>query len=161
MATEAPQSTPSPVALRVLIVDDHADSARALARLFRSEGHVVITAHTVNGAIALVTGQRPIDVLVSDIGLPDGDGCELLRRLRAFYGGRAVPAVALTGRGDEGWVEDCRRSGYGEFLMKPVTFGQVLDAVKAVRASVLRSPPAAAAAEELPPGALSSGPPAQ
>jgi CheY-like chemotaxis protein len=134
MANDAPQSTPPlPGPLRVLIVDDHMDSARALGRLFRSEGHFVITAHTVTGAIALVTGQQPVDVLVSDIGLPDGDGCELLRRLRAFYHERPLPAVALTGRGDEGWVEDCRRSGYGEFLMKPVTFEQVLAAVNAVR----------------------------
>jgi CheY-like chemotaxis protein len=161
MATEAPQSTPPRGPLRVLIVDDHADSARALARLFRSEGHVVITAHTMNGAMALVTGQQPIDVLVSDIGLPDGDGCELLRRLRGFYGSRAVPAVALTGRGDEGWVDDCRRSGYGQFLMKPVTFEQVSAAVRAVRASVLQPAVAPAEDEELPPGALSSGRPAQ
>jgi CheY-like chemotaxis protein len=136
MATDAPQSTQPPqVPLRVLVVDDHADSARALTRLFRSEGHDVVTAHSVGAAIELATGQPPVDVLVSDIGLPDGDGCELLRRLREFYGARPLPAVALTGRGDEGWIEDCRRSGYGRFLMKPVKFAEVLDAVKAVWAA--------------------------
>jgi CheY-like chemotaxis protein len=131
-------STPPPTPLRILIVDDHVDSTRALDRLFRSEGHVVVAAHTLTGAMALVVGQHPIDVLVSDIALPDGDGCELLRRLRAFYGGRDVAAVALTGRGEESWVEDCRAAGYRRFLVKPVMFQQILDAVREVKAEAVR-----------------------
>jgi CheY-like chemotaxis protein len=121
--------------LRILIVDDHLDSARSLTRLLRQDGHLVITAHTMTGAMTLVVGQQPVDVVVSDIGLPDGDGCELLRRLRAFYGGRDVPAVAMSGLGDEAWVEDCRRAGYRSFLMKPVTFEQVLSAIRATQAA--------------------------
>ena len=70
-------------------------------------------------------------LLISDIGLPDGDGCEVLRRLRAFYGGRPVGAVALSGMGDGPLIEACKRAGYGEFLVKPVTFDQVLAAVRA------------------------------
>jgi CheY-like chemotaxis protein len=125
-----------PTALRILIVDDHVDSARSLTRLLRHEGHLVITAHTMTGAMTLVVGQQPVDVVLSDIGLPDGDGCELLRRLRSFYGGRDLPAVALTGLGDEALIDECREAGYRGFLMKPVIFEQVLGAIRGARADI-------------------------
>ena len=131
--------------LRLLIVDDHADSARALSRLFRHDGHAVITAHTIAGALALVVGQQPVDVLLSDIGLPDGDGCELLRRLRAFYGGRDVPAVALSGLGDEQTLHRCREAGFRQFLLKPLTFEQVRDEVLALAGGRACQPPLASA----------------
>ena len=131
MSATAPQPTP----LRLLIVDDHVDSARALGRLLRHEGHTVITAHTVTGALTLITGQQPVDVLISDISLPDGDGCELLRRLRAFYGERPVAALAVSGLGDEASIERCRQVGYQRFLVKPVTFAEVADAVRTLGAA--------------------------
>jgi CheY-like chemotaxis protein len=127
--------------LRLLIVDDHADSARALSRLFRHDGHAVITAHTMAGALALVVGQQPVDVLLSDIGLPDGDGCELLRRVRAFYGGRDVPAIALSGLGDEETLQRCREAGFRQFLLKPLTFEHVRDEVLSLVGLGRRQPP--------------------
>ena len=120
----------APTPLRILVVDDHEDSARALARLLRHEGHVVTTAHSITGAMALVVGQRAVDLLLGDIDLPDGNGCDLLRRLRAFYGGRDVTAVALTGHGEETWIEECRQAGYRHFLLKPVRFEEVLTVVR-------------------------------
>jgi CheY-like chemotaxis protein len=138
--TESAPQTP----LRLLIVEDHADSARALARLFRHEGHTVVTAHTMSGALALVAGQQPVDVLLSDIGLPDGDGCELLRRLRAFYGGRDVPALALSGLGDDDTLKRCRDAGFRKFLLKPLTFDQVRDEVLALVAPRAVATPAPA-----------------
>src|SRR5687767_8937407 len=139
MTVSAPQPS-----LRLLIVDDHQDSARALSRLLRHEGHFVVTAHTMTGALSLLVGQRPIDVLVSDIALPDGDGCELLGRIRSFYGGRDLPAVALSGIGDDTILQRCRAAGYRQFLGKPVTFEKVLVAIHAVHAAGLAPAPAAA-----------------
>jgi CheY-like chemotaxis protein len=120
---------PPPHGMRILVVDDHEDTAHALTRLLRGEGHYVTTAHTVAGAMALVARQRPVEMIVSDIGLPDGDGCDLLRRLREFYGGRDIPAIALTG-GEDGLLEMCRLAGYREFLLKPFRFDQVLQALR-------------------------------
>jgi CheY-like chemotaxis protein len=118
--------------LRVLLVDDHHESLRSLARLLRHEGHTVITAHSVAGALALVSGQQPVDLLISDVGLPDGDGCKLLARLRQSYGGKEIPAIALSGHGDAHWIDECRRAGYRTFLLKPVKFDQVLSATAAL-----------------------------
>ena len=138
-SAESPPLAPTP--LRILVVDDHEDSARALARLLRHDGHVVTTAHSITGAMALVVGQRPVDLLLSDIDLPDGNGCQLLDRLRAFYGGRDVAAVALTGHGEEAWIEQCRRAGYRHFLLKPVRFEEVLAVVRTTGSAGSLVPP--------------------
>jgi CheY-like chemotaxis protein len=118
--------------LCILVVDDHTDSANSLARLFGREGYVALTSGSAAEALACAAGLR-VDVLVSDIALPDIDGCELLRRLRDLYG-RDVPAVAITGLGEAHHIEECRRAGYSQSLLKPVLFPQVIEAVKAALA---------------------------
>ena len=117
-----------PRALRILLVDDHEASARALARLLRHQGYLVTTAYTFAGALALAAPST-LDLLICDVDLPDGDGCELLRRLRAFFGGRDIAAIAVTGH--EGWAEECRRAGYARLLSKPLRLDDVLEAVRA------------------------------
>ena len=126
-ATQSRRPAPPP---RVLVVDDHLESCSALARLLRVEGYEVATAETGREALA-TAATTPVDLLVSDVGLPDIDGCELLRRLRDMYR-RDVPAVALTGHGEEHYVDECRRAGYGEFLLKPILFRELLDAIRSV-----------------------------
>src|SRR5215213_4645209 len=122
------QAPPAPV--RILLVDDHEASARALARLLRHNGYVVTTAYTFAGALALAAPGR-IDLLVCDVELPDGNGCELLRRLRAFFDGRHLPAIAMTGHQDRD--EECARAGYGKLLRKPLSLDDVLEAVRAIQ----------------------------
>ena len=112
----------------VLVVDDHADSVRALALLLRHAGHSVATAFTFAGAVEAAAGMPAIDVLVSDMGLPDGDGCELLRLLRRRPGGGPRCAVMLTGRDDE-LRQQSERAGYGLFMVKPVVVEQLLAAI--------------------------------
>lgn len=118
-----------PQALRILLVDDHEASARALARLLRHQGYLVTTAYTFAGALALAA-PTSVDVLICDVDLPDGNGCDLLRRLRTFFGGRTIPAIAVTGH--EGLIEESRRAGYGRFLYKPLRLDDVLEAVRAI-----------------------------
>jgi len=131
-ATDSRRPAPPP---RVLVVDDQVESRSALARLLQAEGYEVVTAETGLEALT-AAAAAPVDALVSDIGLPDIDGCELLRRLREMYSGD-VPAVALTGYGEEHYVEECRRAGYRQFLLKPILFRELLDAVRSVHRSAM------------------------
>jgi len=119
--------------LRILVVDDHEGSARALSRLLSREGHDVVTAGSAADALTAARWGRPVDLLLSDIGLPEVDGCELLRRLRSMYR-RDVPAIAVSGNGEQSDVETCRRAGYAQLLLKPIEFAELLAGVRAVEA---------------------------
>jgi signal transduction histidine kinase/CheY-like chemotaxis protein len=114
--------------LRILLVEDHADTAEAMADLLRLLGHDVTVAGDV--ASALATGEAAasgggLDLLISDLGLPDGSGLEVMRALSRFR----VPGIALSGYGME---EDVRRSheaGFGRHLTKPVGMPQLRAAI--------------------------------
>jgi CheY-like chemotaxis protein len=112
---------------RVLLVEDHADTARVLARLLRGNGHKVSAAHTVAEALAAARSQ-PFDVLVSDLGLPDGTGIDLIREIRRQYG--SMPAVALTGFGMDDDVTRTREAGFDSHLTKPVNFARLEQAIQ-------------------------------
>jgi len=103
---------------RILLVEDHQDTARVLARLLRGVGHDVSTAHSVADAISAVRGKQ-FDVVVSDIGLPDGTGIDLIRELRQRHG-QTLAAIALTGFGMEEDVARTKQAGFDEHLSKPV-----------------------------------------
>jgi two-component system CheB/CheR fusion protein len=83
-------------------------------------------------------GMPTIDLLVGDVGLPDGNGCDLLRLLNDRVGGGPAHAISLTGHGEEQWEGECRRAGYSYFLLKPVKFPELAAVVRAL-------PPAEAA----------------
>jgi PAS domain S-box-containing protein len=111
--------------LRLLVVEDHADTALLLKRLLEASGHVVEIAGTV--AEALKAAEREsFDVLVSDLGLPDGTGCELMRQMRERH---PLKGIAMSGFGTE---EDVRRSleaGFSEHLVKPVDISSLEQAI--------------------------------
>ena len=111
--------------LDILLVEDHDDTSRVLSRLLERLGHRVRRADSV--ASALVAAQTPFDLLLSDIGLPDGTGHELIRELRLKYD-LHVPAVALTGFGMEEDIAKSRDAGFTDHLTKPINF-QRLQAV--------------------------------
>lgn len=122
-------ATPARVAsLRVLLVEDHQATVEVLARLLQRAGHAVTTAMSVAHALEAAKGNT-FDVVISDLGLPDGTGFELVRTLRAD---RPIPAIALSGYGMD---EDIRRSheaGFSTHLTKPVDFGQLEQALREV-----------------------------
>jgi CheY-like chemotaxis protein len=104
---------------RVLVVDDHRDAARILGLLLDTLGHEVRTAHTGKQAVEQASAFDP-EVVLLDITLPDGDGYQVARQLRALPRGAEVKLVALTGHGHE---DDRRRSfeaGFDHHLVKPV-----------------------------------------
>ncbi len=87
--------------LRILVVDDHADTLDVLRRLLTWDGHHVITAQSYRSALdAAKTTQ--FDVLVSDVGLPDGSGWNLLQSLKTIR--PELPAIALSGQKSMWWA---------------------------------------------------------
>ena len=108
-------TSPQAAVRRILLVDDNLDTLRVIARLRRLNGHQVVTAESVSTAIA--AAAEPFDLLITDIGLPDGTGWELMRELRRRG---PVRAIALSGFSMD---EDIRRSrdvGFIEHLCKPI-----------------------------------------
>jgi PAS domain S-box-containing protein len=112
----SPTRSKPPKPLRVLLVEDHRDTRRMSSRLLTHFGHQVLTADNVRSALDIVRSGE-IDVLVCDIGLPDGSGYDVISQTRRT---RPIKAVALTGFGTD---EDLRRSkeaGFDFHLVKPV-----------------------------------------
>jgi DNA-binding response OmpR family regulator len=126
-----PHQTPRDVAPRpprVLLVEDHADSAELLRMLLRRHGFEVTVAGSVSAALAAVAGfTEPVDVLVSDMNLPDGSGNDLLRRLRTQG---SLRAIALSGLDRDADVESAREAGFDEYLGKPVSIERLVDALR-------------------------------
>jgi signal transduction histidine kinase/ActR/RegA family two-component response regulator len=112
--------------LNVLLVEDHEPTLRAMERLLRQIGHRVTSARSV--ATATVTGANDgYDVLISDLGLPDGSGLDIIRQLRDRYAGRAI---ALTGYGMESDVTASREAGFTEHLTKPIDAAALAAAIE-------------------------------
>jgi PAS domain S-box-containing protein len=109
--------------LRVLLVEDNPDSREAVSRLLRGEGFATETACDLRSAIELAS-SGDFDVLVSDIGLPDGSGLDLMRTLRD-RGRRSIAGIAISGYGH---AEDIRLSleaGFAAHLVKPLTIREL------------------------------------
>ena len=109
---------------RVLVVDDNADAADMLAILLTAHGHVVRTAYDGRGALAEVAAFAP-DAILLDLGLPDVNGVEVCRTVRAEPGGEELLVVAVSGWGQE---EDKRRTaeaGFDAHLTKPARIEEV------------------------------------
>ena len=124
----APAATGGSRPLRLLVVEDHADTARVLTRHLSRAGFAVITAGDVASATA--TAERePFDLLISDLGLPDGSGCEIMRHIRAH---RPVPGIAMSGFGMEEDIQRSREAGFAEHLVKPIEVPQLLAAIRRV-----------------------------
>ncbi|HEV2841489.1 MAG TPA: response regulator [Chthoniobacterales bacterium] len=110
--------------MRVLLVEDHEDTNRSLTHLLRRRGYHVEAARSVQSALEIAATEK-FDVLVSDIGLPDGSGIDLMQQLTIDH---PIFGIALTGFGME---EDVRRShevGFHHHLIKPVDLNR-LDAL--------------------------------
>jgi PAS domain S-box-containing protein len=105
----------------ILLVEDHADTARVLQRILENAGYVVRPADSVAEA-RRVAEQRKVDLVISDLGLPDGNGLELMQHLSQSYGLRGI---ALSGFGTEEDVTASRAAGFAEHLTKPVDWSQL------------------------------------
>jgi two-component system CheB/CheR fusion protein len=101
--------------LRVFIVENHDDTRLLLCLLLEQLGHTAFAASTMREALRAIPPSH-CDVLISDIGLPDGDGWELMRRLE---GQRPAYAIAMSGRGLAGDFARSQAAGFRHHLVKP------------------------------------------
>jgi CheY-like chemotaxis protein len=141
--TQTNEPTPDPEALprdrnrkppggnpRILLVEDHVDTSFAMQRLLRHAGYQVTAAESVASAIqACDVASEPFAAVISDIGLPDGSGLDLMRQLRARYPG--IPGVALSGFGMEDDLRRSREAGFTSHLTKPVNIDLLHATLKA------------------------------
>jgi CheY-like chemotaxis protein len=118
---------------RVLLVEDHPATAQVTARLLRGYGHEVEVAASVASAVSAYERQ-PFDLVISDLGLPDGTGHELLPRLMAR---RPVKAIALSGYGMDSDVRKSSSAGFMEHLTNPINPAQLQEAIERVFAKVV------------------------
>src|SRR5258706_6364078 len=102
--------------LRILLVEDHPDTQQVMSRLLRSCQHEVKSASSVASALALAS-QHPFDLVISDLGLPDGSGSAMMEQLRNQYN---IPGIAVSGHGAHDFQAG-ERSGFAGHLLKPVT----------------------------------------
>jgi DNA-binding response OmpR family regulator len=115
--------------LSILLVEDHADTLRLLSLLLRRDGHSVDAAPSLRDALRLADGRRH-DLVIADIGLPDGTGLDLIRELRMVYD---VPAIALTGYGEDHYANLCAAAGFTTRMVKPITYERLAQTIAALR----------------------------
>jgi PAS domain S-box-containing protein len=106
---------------RLLVVEDHQPTLVVLTRLLRAQGHDVMTASTVKDALTLAANHT-FDFVISDLGLPDGNGIDLMLQLSNDYGLRGI---ALTGYGMAEDVAKTEQAGFLAHLVKPINFDQL------------------------------------
>src|SRR5438128_8267262 len=111
---------------RLLVVDDHADTCTGMKMMLERRGYDITVAHSAGQAVEK-TQREDFDLLISDIGLPDRSGYELMRELRQSKG---LPGIALSGFGMEADVNKARDAGFSEHLTKPINFDRLEQAIR-------------------------------
>lgn len=118
----------NPQSLRVLVVDDNTDSARALAICLESQGYQIRVKHTGEDGFNEALSYQPHFVLL-DIGLPDIDGYEVASRLRDSNDVTPLAVIAMTGYGGDKDRAKAESAGFNRFLVKPVDLSQLFNAL--------------------------------
>jgi CheY-like chemotaxis protein len=118
------EQPPPPLAVRILLVEDHPEVAAAQALLLRALGYQVQTAGDGRTAIEMARSLLP-DVVVVDIGLPGLDGYQVAESLRADPATAAIRLIALTAYGTDQDRQRSKRSGFEAHLVKPASIDQL------------------------------------
>jgi signal transduction histidine kinase/CheY-like chemotaxis protein len=114
--------------LKILLVEDHPDTMQVMTKLLEKSGHQVIQAESVMKAKELESIET-FDLLISDLGLPDGSGLDIMRQAK---GHRGIPGIALSGFGTEEDIRQSREAGFEEHLVKPINFKALLQTIRKV-----------------------------
>jgi signal transduction histidine kinase/CheY-like chemotaxis protein len=131
----APASAPNDTAQKIparkghlLVVDDHHDTCLGMKMLLERRGYRITLAHTADQAIEKAQAEK-FDLLISDIGLPDRSGYELMKELRAT---NSLRGIALSGFGMENDISQARAAGFSEHLTKPINFERLDEAIRSL-----------------------------
>ena len=130
--------------MRVLVVEDHRDTAEQFARLLKRAGHEVICAGSIKEAqtYALVTPDQnrtcAFDILISDLDLPDGSGLQLMRNLAQRY---PIRGIAISGHGMKEDVDASMQAGFSYHITKPVNWTELKSAIETIAREVHRDQP--------------------
>lgn len=114
--------------LRILVVEDHEPTRSVMTKLLRDLGHRPMPAGGVESALKLVL-EQPIDLVISDLGLPDGSGHDLMRQIRRRFD---VRGIALSGYGMEDDLRRSEEAGFAEHLIKPIDVTRLQAAIRRV-----------------------------
>ena len=114
--------------LRILLVEDHADTARAMRRLLAGEGHSVTIAATMRESLRIIS-EQVLDLVICDIGLPDGSGYDIPRLMTPL---QPTPAIALSAHVSDEDYKLSRESGFRAHVAKPVDFHQLTNLIRAL-----------------------------
>ncbi len=131
-AAAAPATAGPQTPIRILLVEDHQDSAEALTHLLESQGYEVAVAASVARALAVDFDE--VDLLVSDLGLPDGSGLDLLREVSRRRPSQSLKAIALSGYGMESDLRRSREAGFRAHVTKPVDLATLQGVIQRVLA---------------------------
>jgi CheY-like chemotaxis protein len=111
---------------RLLVVDDHHDTCPGMKMMLERRGYDITVAHSADQAVEKARAQD-FDLIISDIGLPDRSGYELMRELQTI---RSLRGIALSGFGMEHDVSKARAAGFSEHLTKPINFERLEEAIQ-------------------------------
>jgi signal transduction histidine kinase len=128
---------PSLEGLEVLIVEDSPDTLLLLSTIFRREGANVVTASSAAEALSRAVTNRP-HIIVSDIGMPDVDGYQLLEQLRLLPGLSEVPAIAVSGYASEEDRERALAVGYLALVPKPIDVDVLFNLIHDLKAPAVK-----------------------
>jgi two-component system CheB/CheR fusion protein len=121
--------------ISVLVVEDDDDTREVMRQLLGEVGFDVRVAMSIESAVTAFE-EHPVEVLVSDIGLPDGSGHDLLGRLKTLEPG--LRAIVLSGYGMEQDFEKSRAAGFTEHFVKPVNFERLIATIQRLASGSLR-----------------------
>lgn len=121
----APLEVTSVIRRRVLLVEDHADTALLMQRLLQKSGHEIVLTGTMTDALNAVRADG-FDLIISDIGLPDGSGIELMQQVRQQF---PVKGIALSGYGMEEDIQRSLDAGFDAHLVKPIDIRKLQETI--------------------------------